>query len=162
MRNLVLIILTNFVLCSTMSFAQTTQNVKGIVLDNQSEIPLIGATIELLGTDNGTVTDIDGYFRLEKIPTGRQAFRVSYLGYKTITLPNILFTAGKEVILDVQLEENIAELSEILVTAEIAKDRPRQRAQPQFAEQLRFSDLRLSRRIRQRYLGGFRSEFSEW
>jgi len=123
MRNLVLIILANLALFTTVSFAQTTQNVKGTVLDNQSEIPLIGATIELLGTENGTVTDLDGYFRLENVPVGRQSFRVSYLGYNSITLPNMEVRAGKELLLDITLEESIEKLTEIVVTAEVEKDK---------------------------------------
>ena len=115
MRNLVLIILANIILFTTVNFAQTTQNVKGTVLDNQSEIPLIGATIELLGTDNGTVTDLDGYFRLENVPLGRQSFRVSYLGYNSITLPNMEVRAGKELLLDISLEESVEKLAEIVV-----------------------------------------------
>ncbi|MFK7935459.1 MAG: carboxypeptidase-like regulatory domain-containing protein, partial [Saprospiraceae bacterium] len=105
-----------------------TQTVKGQIIDQQSEIPLIGAAIEQIdinneSSTNGTTTDIDGYFRLENISVGRQVFRVTYLGYKTITLPNILVTAGKEVILNIQLEESIAELNTVVVTAEVEKDR---------------------------------------
>ena len=104
--------------------AQNTQIVKGTIIDKQSEEPLIGATIELLtGMDpNGTVTDVDGYFRLENVPLGRQALKVSYLGYNPITLPNIVVTAGKEVILDIRLEESVEQLSEVVVKAEAQKD----------------------------------------
>ena len=123
MRNLFLIIFMNLTLCLTTSIAQTTQNVKGTIIDKQSEIPLIGATIELRGTDIGTVTDIDGYFRLENIPVGRQSFRVSYLGYNAITLPNMEVRAGKELLLDISLEEAVEKLAEIVVTAEVAKDK---------------------------------------
>ena len=62
MSNRLLIVLAILALFTTIGIAQTTQNVKGTIIDKQSEIPLIGATIELLGTDNGTITDIDGYF----------------------------------------------------------------------------------------------------
>lgn len=123
MKNLILFILANLSLFTTNSIAQTTQNVKGTIIDNQSEIPLIGATIELLGSDKGTVTDIDGYFRLENVPVGRQSFRVSYLGYNSITLPNMEVRAGKELLLDISLEESVEKLTEIVVTAEVDKDK---------------------------------------
>jgi len=123
MRNLILFMLANLNLFTINSTAQTTQNVKGTIIDNQSEIPLIGATIELLGSGNGTVTDIDGYFRLENVPVGRQSFRVSYLGYNSITLPNMEVRAGKELLLDISLEESVEKLTEIVVTAEVDKDK---------------------------------------
>ncbi|MEM8909458.1 MAG: carboxypeptidase-like regulatory domain-containing protein, partial [Bacteroidota bacterium] len=104
------------------SFAQT-QVVKGRVIDQQSDMPLIGATIELISVDlaKGATTDIDGYFRLEGIPLGRQAFRVSYLGYNSITVPNIVVTAGKEVALELALEESVEDLAEVVVTAKTDK-----------------------------------------
>ena len=53
-----------------------------MVKDLQSEIPLIGATIEWVQEDAsvGTTTDVNGYFKLEGITLGRHTFRVSYLG----------------------------------------------------------------------------------
>ncbi|MEM9888628.1 MAG: TonB-dependent receptor [Bacteroidota bacterium] len=96
--------------------------VKGTVLDQQSEIPVIGATVELLDEDNGTlegaITDIDGYFRLENVPLGRNVLRISYLGYEPMTLPNVEVTSGKDVILNVSIQESISELNEVVVTAE--------------------------------------------
>ena len=105
-------------------FAQT-QTVKGTVIDQQSEIPLIGATIELISNTSltGVITDIDGRFRLENVPVGRQVFRISYLGYNTVTLPNIVVTSGKEVILDILMEESVVQMDEIVVTAEVEKDK---------------------------------------
>ncbi len=108
-----------------LSAQSANQTVKGSVFDKQSEMPLIGATIALIGTDlsKGTVTAVDGYFRLEKVPLGRHSFRINYLGYNTITLPNVVVTAGKEVILEIGLEESIEELTEVVVKAEAEKDR---------------------------------------
>ncbi|MEL6638483.1 MAG: TonB-dependent receptor [Bacteroidota bacterium] len=100
------------------------QTVRGTIIDQQSEIPIIGATIELLNSADyaGAVTDVDGQFEIKNVPYGRQAFRISYLGYNSITLPNILVTAGKEVILDVGMEESVIEMAEVVVTAEVEKD----------------------------------------
>ncbi|HFC00429.1 MAG TPA: carboxypeptidase-like regulatory domain-containing protein, partial [Phaeodactylibacter sp.] len=124
MKNLLLILVG--ILFSFSLKAQTiTQTVKGQILDKQSEIPIIGATIQWLDSENsiGSITDLDGYFRLENIPVGRQAFRISYLGYETITLPNVDITAGKEVVLNLTMTESTQVLDEIVITAEVAKDK---------------------------------------
>lgn len=113
-------------LLSVSLYAQNvTQTVKGQIIDKQSEIPIIGATIQWINDQDaiGTTTDIDGYFKLENIPVGRQAFQISYIGYETMVLPNIDITSGKEVILDLAMVESIEILNEVVVTAEVAKDR---------------------------------------
>jgi len=51
-----------FLLASTLAFAQTEAS--GTIVDNTGE-PIIGATVMEKGTSNGTVTDIDGNFRLK-------------------------------------------------------------------------------------------------
>ena len=112
-----IILLLIFLTALTVSaFAQT---IKGYLTDAQSEMPLIGATVEILTVDpqKGTTTDIDGYFILSDIPPGRHALRLSYLGYEPQTLPNILVTTGKEVIINPGLEESVNELSAVTVTA---------------------------------------------
>lgn len=107
------------------SFAQT-QTIKGRVLDAQAEYELIGATVILLGSDPmiGSVTDVEGNFRLENVPVGRQTLGVQYVGYKNATLPNILVTAGKEVVLEVKLEESVESLEAVVVTAGAERDLP--------------------------------------
>lgn len=113
------------ILVSIASMAQD-QTVKGVILDAQAEYPLIGATIQLVGSDpiKGAVADVNGEFRLEKVPVGRQNFSVTYVGYKSIGLPNVLVTSGKEVVLRVLLEESVEKLQEVVVTADADKDLP--------------------------------------
>ncbi|OAV42576.1 TonB-dependent receptor [Lewinella sp. 4G2] len=95
------------------------QTIKGQVLDAQSEMPLIGATVELtsLEPNRGVTTDLDGYFSIGDVPPGRHALRLSYLGYETQGVPNILVTAGKDVILNLGLAESVSELETVTVTA---------------------------------------------
>jgi len=99
--------------------------VKGTIIDQQSEMPLIGATVEWLNETEtvGAITDIDGNFRLEGISLGRQVFKVSYLGYESTTIPNVVVTAGKEVVLDLALQESIEQLDEVVVVANVDKDK---------------------------------------
>ena len=116
-----------FLLCSTLSYTSfSQQNVKGLVIDQQSEFPLIGATIRWLpenGESRGTVTDLDGYFILENIPLGRQSFEISYLGYETAYISNLDVVAGKESFLNISLIEALTELEEVVIRAEAQKSR---------------------------------------
>ncbi len=95
------------------------QTIKGHLTDAQSEMPLIGATVELLGEDagSGTATDLEGYFELRDVPPGRHTLRLSYLGYAGRRVPNVLVTSGKDVILDLKLEESVNELETVTVKA---------------------------------------------
>jgi hypothetical protein len=107
------------------SFGQT-QVVKGKIVDAQADFGLIGATIILSNSDPviGTVTDINGEFRLEQVPIGRQTIKFQYVGYKSSTLSNVLVTSGKEVILSLKLEESVESLDAVVVTAYSDKDMP--------------------------------------
>jgi hypothetical protein len=63
------------------AFSQGT--LQGIVTDAGTGKPLIGANIFLRGTALGGVTDIDGKYKVVRIPAGPYKLRISYIGYKT-------------------------------------------------------------------------------
>lgn len=101
------------------------QTIKGTIIDKESEMPLIGANIELITSDNsfGTTTDIDGRYYIENVPPGRHVMQVSYLGYETMTLPNIVVSAGKQVVINLGMEESIIALDEVIIKASTPKDK---------------------------------------
>ncbi len=123
-KKILLLVVLIFCLQLT-GFAQITQTVKGIVMDTDSEMPLIGANVKLvsLESSSGTVTDIDGLFQLPNTPIGRHVIEVSYLGYNTVTIPNVVVSAGKEVELEISLSEGYNVMDEITITAEVEKDK---------------------------------------
>jgi hypothetical protein len=61
---------------------------------------------------------------MDNVPAGRQVLLVKYVGYKAQTIPNVLVTTGKEVIVNVLLEESVEKLDEIVITSDTDKDRP--------------------------------------
>lgn len=68
-----------------MPLSAWTQTVTGVVLDDKTELPIIGVTIQEASTDRGTITDVDGRFTitLEK-PDPVLIFR--YTGYTAVEL----------------------------------------------------------------------------
>jgi hypothetical protein len=103
-----------------------TQTIRGRVLDKDSHMPLIGATIVLLDStlSKGTITDVEGYYKLENVPVGRCGVSISYIGYKPETYNNLILRSGKELILDVMLEENIQWMDEVVIKAFAGKEDP--------------------------------------
>ena len=95
------------------------QRVTGTVVDGQSEVPLIGATVELVtpAGNRGTTTDVDGYFSISDVRPGRHTLRITYLGYEARQVPNVLVTAGKDVTLDLSLTESVTSLETVTVRA---------------------------------------------
>lgn len=69
-------------LISSAAFAQQTK-VTGKVVDAQNE-PVVGATVQVEGTTNGTATNADGQFTLS-VDNGAR-LRFSYVGFKTLTV----------------------------------------------------------------------------
>ncbi|MEM6697239.1 MAG: carboxypeptidase-like regulatory domain-containing protein, partial [Bacteroidota bacterium] len=98
-----------------------TSTIRGKIIDQQTKMPLIGATIQLTEAI-GTVSDENGKFRLEKVQVGRNELIVEYLGYETRVLPNIMVVSGKEVLLEIAMEEAWVQTQEVVVTAETPKD----------------------------------------
>lgn len=102
------------------------QTIRGQVVDKNTRVPLPGANVVVLATDPmlGTTTDADGWFVLDAVPLGRHDLQVSFIGYEPVILPEVLVTAGKDVVLTLALREQIVEGEEVVVTPDVRKDQP--------------------------------------
>jgi hypothetical protein len=102
---------------------QITQNIRGTIIDQDSQMPLIGATVLVAGSNPiiGTVTDVDGNFRLTGVPIGRVTLKVTFMGYEEQTIPNLLIGSAKEELLNISLAESVNTLEEITITSDQEK-----------------------------------------
>ena len=89
-------------------------NIKGTVLDKQTKEPLTGATIQITGTAQGVVADIDGNYTLN-VNDGTYTITVRYIGYKDILLNSIKVKA--ETLLNFEMESDAQTLGEVSVVA---------------------------------------------
>ena len=97
---------------------ELTQKIRGSIRDKEAKYALIGASVTITTLDNrGVVADVNGNFRFDQVPVGRHTLKFSFIGYQDVVLNNIVVDAGKEVILDVEMQESLAQLSEIVVKA---------------------------------------------
>jgi hypothetical protein len=92
-----------------------TQSIRGNITDKLSQNPIIGAAIEITSLQMSSYSDSLGNYSLSSISPGRYEIKIYYKGYKTLFIPNILITSGKEVILDFALEEDFQQLKEVTI-----------------------------------------------
>jgi hypothetical protein len=101
------------------------QTVRGTITDKDSKqaIPFANILLKDSNPPIGTTSDENGKFTLSDVPIGKQTLILSFLGYETFTLPNINVTAGKEVVLEINLVESFAALDEVVIVAEKRKEK---------------------------------------
>jgi TonB-linked SusC/RagA family outer membrane protein len=87
------------------------RTVSGTVLSLDEGVPLPGVSVILKGTQTGTVTDIQGAYRIN-VPSESAVLVFSFIGYRTMEV----VVEGRSTI-DVQLETDVTELSEVVVTS---------------------------------------------
>lgn len=103
-----------------------TQIIRGQVTNAVSGSPLPGVHIVLENHTPllGTITDVDGYFRLVGVPVGRQSIRFTFIGFEPQIVRDIMVTSSRETVLDVNLLESSTELNELVVTPRMSKEQP--------------------------------------
>lgn len=106
MKRKVLLSTLFLILHFTVALAQQV-TISGQVLDEKSE-PLIGATINIEGTTNAVITDLEGKFTIKVLPSEKLV--ISYLGYKPKTI-----TIGKNRRFDIILDPSVTEMDEVVV-----------------------------------------------
>jgi TonB-dependent receptor len=61
--------------------------IRGVVSDSLEKKPLLGANVMILGTAYGAATDLNGKYIIPQVPAGDYTLRISYIGYKSRTVP---------------------------------------------------------------------------
>ncbi len=100
-----------------------SQTVRGRIIDQDTKMPLFGVNVLVLETNppQGASTDMDGYFKIENVYVGRVSLRLTCLGYETQVIPNVVVGSGKEVFINVEMQESLIKLSEVVISAETEK-----------------------------------------
>ena len=98
-----------------------TQNVRGKILDSETNFPLTGAKVEIDVPNEGgikyrAVTDAEGSFKIEDVPVGKYSISAKYVQYEAKS-QTIEVRSGKELILNILLQESVTNKEEVVVKA---------------------------------------------
>ncbi len=97
------------------------QSLKGIIsgniIDEVTNEGIPGVNIQILGTDRGVATNLDGEFKISNLEPGTYQIRVSAVGYATIIKSDIVVNTAKPTILLLKLISAAIELNGVTVKA---------------------------------------------
>jgi hypothetical protein len=98
--------------------AGTRGNIKGKVVDMQTGDALIGANVVVIGTSTGANTDANGEFYVQNLDAGYYTIRVSYVGYKTITVSNLRVSSDLTTYQNIKLPGEDIQVSTVTIVAQ--------------------------------------------
>lgn len=110
-----LMVSITFCVMASSLYSQNTGAVSGTIFEKNTQQSLPGANIILAGTNLGTASDENGKFRILNIPVKTYNLVISSLGFKTITLYNVVVNSGNEKVFTVELEEDSKALGEVVI-----------------------------------------------
>jgi hypothetical protein len=104
---------------SPVVFAQPVQNVRGKIIDLETNHPLYGVKIEIITSDSVTkfrgITDDLGSFTIKDVPVGKHDLIAKMMTYDTKTV-TIEVNSGKETIVNMGMQESFTDIEEVVVT----------------------------------------------
>ena len=103
------------------SYSQTnfSNSVKGVIKDAFTDETLKSATITLT-VDTlkfHTISDNEGKFHFEKVNAGRISLQINHLGYEPYFANNLILASGKELEVEVKMEQSTHSLAEVTIFA---------------------------------------------
>jgi hypothetical protein len=109
-------------------FAQQEQKqtgaIEGVLFNESTKEPIVGANVQIVGTTIGTATGVDGAFFLPAVPIGVHQLRASAIGFAPHIHTDIVVAAGKQTKVSIGLREAILEFDGVTVTSEYFQKSP--------------------------------------
>jgi len=107
-KNITLIVRPESAVKSTFQPQQRQRHITGTVVDSSGQ-PIIGANVVIKGTTNGTVSDMDGKYRIDNVQNNT-VIEISYLGYLSQEI-----RVGNQSVINAILKEDSQKLDEVVV-----------------------------------------------
>ncbi len=98
--------------------------ITGKVVDHLTREPIIGASVQVLNTQFGNMTDVEGVYRIVNLEPGTYSIRITYVGYSPAIKSDIVVSTAKESVVDVEIYQSAIEIGGVTVTSEYFQKDP--------------------------------------
>ncbi len=105
------------------SFGQSAQTIRGVVIDAESKIPIPGVIVALKTVNPQIIesTNDKGEFKIKGVPPGRHNLSIEFIGYFPVALNELIVTSGKELVLEIGMTEKVFETGMVEIVGEVDK-----------------------------------------
>ncbi len=108
-------ILSILYIIPALTFCQVDGKLNGYIFDSKSQLPLLGANVIIEGTEKGAISNENGYFEISEIKPESYNLTVSYIGYQSKKIFNIIVKSKGNQTLEIYLLESSQKLEEIIL-----------------------------------------------
>jgi Ca-activated chloride channel family protein len=106
------------IISSALIWAGATGQIKGTITEKKTGKPVVGASVLVVGTTRGAITDADGKYAIEGIEPGLYALRITHVLYQTVKVTDVNVASDLATEVSIPLEERSVEMKRIVVSAE--------------------------------------------
>lgn len=111
-------VLLSFLLLPMLLLAGTTGKIKGKIVDQTNGEPLIGASVIIVGTSFGAISDMNGEYSVSNLTAGTYSVKASYIGYQPTIISNVRVNVDLTTDLNFKLNSEGIAVGEVLVVSE--------------------------------------------
>jgi len=104
--------------------AQGNGSIAGTLTDKESADgqPLPFASVIIKGTTQGSTSDFDGNFIIDNVVPGTYTLTISFVGYETLEVPNVVVESNKITKVNTGLGASAAALDEVIITTTVRRE----------------------------------------
>ena len=108
-------ILSLLLVLPALLFSQIDGSLNGYIYDSKSQLALLGANVIIEGTEKGAISDENGFFEISGIKPQTYNLSISYVGYQSKKIFNVIVKSKGNQSLEILLVESLEELEEIVL-----------------------------------------------
>jgi outer membrane receptor protein involved in Fe transport len=116
---IILAVLSGLLMSTALIFAGSTGKIKGVVTDTETGEPLIGVSVQIVGTTQGAMTDPDGKYFIILVPPGKYVLKLTSVSYSSVEVGDVVVSTDLTTEINVKMEKAVADLNKVIkVTAD--------------------------------------------
>ncbi len=96
-------------------FSAATGKIKGTLVDTETGEPIMSASVMIVGTTSGALTDLEGHYIIYQMEPGKYTVRISHIEYNTIEVTDVSVQADVTTEVSKEMSQKVTELDEKIV-----------------------------------------------